>query len=50
MAARNKPGKAGKPPKGGRGKMPVKRSINLVLVDENKIRSEEHTSELQSRI
>ncbi len=38
MAAKTKPGKAKRPPKaGGRGKMPVKKSINLALVDENKI-------------
>ena len=37
MAARTKPGTAGRLPKGGRGRMPVKTSINLVLIDENKI-------------
>lgn len=37
MAASTKQGKPRKPHKGVRGKMPVKRSINLVLIDENKI-------------
>ena len=37
MAARTKPGATARLPKGGRGKMPVKTSINLVKIDENKI-------------
>lgn len=37
MAASTKPGKGVRSPKGGHGKMPVKKSINLMVIDENKI-------------
>ena len=37
MAAKGRPTGKGRPAKGIKGRMPVKRSINLVLVNENKI-------------